>query len=97
MREPERERFLDMATPLDDCEGDDVTSMPEAAMISLARCFPSRMASPASDGGLGGGAVEALEGRAALLRPGGGCERLKGWPLFGKGEATGLEEGDCMV
>jgi len=22
---------------------------------------------------------------------------LKGWPLFGKGEAAGLVEGDCMV
>ena len=74
MREPERERFLDMATPLDDWEGDEVTSMPDAAMMSLARCFPSRMASPASEDGLVGGSVEGLAGAAAaaLLRPGGG-------------------------
>lgn len=97
MREPERERFLDMATPLEDCEGDEVTSIPDAAMMSLARCFPSRMASPASEGGFGGGSVEALVGGAALLRPGGGWARLKGWPLFGKGEAAGLVEGDCMI
>lgn len=97
MREPERERFLDMATPLEDCEGDEVTSMPDAAMMSLARCFPSRMASPASEGGFGGGSFEGLVGGATLLRPGGGWVRLKGWPLFGKGEAEGLIEGDCMV
>jgi hypothetical protein len=97
MREPERERFLDMATPLEDCEGDEVTSMPDAAMMSLARCFPSRMASPASEGGFGGGAFEGLAGGAALLRPGGGWARLKSWPLFGKGEVVGLIEGDCIV
>jgi hypothetical protein len=72
-------------------------SMPEAAMMSFARCFPSRMASPASEGGFGGGSLKAEVGGATLRRPGGGWERLKVAPLAEKGEATEFKEGDCMV
>jgi len=85
MREPERERFLDMATPLDDCEGDDVTSMPEAAMISLARCFPSRMASPASDGGLGGWCGRGVGGGSGTSSTGRGLREIERLAAVWKG------------
>lgn len=62
-RVPDRDLFLLICTPFACISlafgvdgaldmADDGTSMPEAAMTSLARCFPSRMASLASDGAL---------------------------------------------